>query len=149
MGGLVFAALKVGFLALMWLFIGFVALTIRTDLGERPQQDTQPKPNPKRRGTRRDSTPRVVVIAGPGIGDSVPLTGIITIGRAPDCVLDISDDFASSYHARLSYDEDSWIITDLGSTNGTYVNGVAITAPTRVSVRDIIRIGASQLKLEA
>ncbi|MDR0837507.1 MAG: FHA domain-containing protein [Propionibacteriaceae bacterium] len=149
MGGFVFAALKVGFLALVWLFITFVALVIRTDLSDGQRKDATPKPNPKRRAQRRETTPRVVVIAGPDIGDSVPLTGEISIGRSPDCVLDISDDFASTYHAQLSYDDDSWIITDLGSTNGTYVNGVSIKAPTRISDRDIIRIGASQLKLEA
>jgi pSer/pThr/pTyr-binding forkhead associated (FHA) protein len=149
MGGLVFATLKVAFLGLVWLFIALVALVIRTDISDGQRQDAAPKPNPKRRGARSERTPRLIVIAGPGIGDSVPLTGEITIGRSPECVLDISDDFASTYHARLSYDEDSWIITDLGSTNGTHVNGVAITTPTRVSDRDIIRIGASQLKLEA
>jgi hypothetical protein len=148
-GTLVFAVVKVAFLGLLWLFIAVVAGVIRSDLSGVGRLDAAPQPNPKRRGEAPRDVGRLVVIAGKGSGDAVPLLGEIVVGRAADATLDITDDFASNHHAKLFSDARGWVVEDLGSTNGTFVNGVRIDAPTRVDSRDIIRIGRSQLKLEA
>ena len=75
--------------------------------------------------------------------------GEISIGRSVDCVLDIDDDYASGHHAQLWQDSAGrWVITDLQSTNGTYVNGKRITEPTPMGVNDILRIGRTMMKLE-
>ena len=151
MGSVTFVVVKIGFLAVLWLFIALVANIIRTDVFARSRaggEDAEAKPNPKRRGRKREGDAHLVVIAGAGVGDSVPLTGEITLGRGEDCTLDIEDDYASSHHARLYRDDQSWIIADTGSTNGTYINGVHIVRATRVGEGDIIRIGRTQLKIE-
>ncbi|MCL2315667.1 MAG: FHA domain-containing protein [Actinomycetia bacterium] len=157
MGVVAFTAVKVGFLAVLWLFVALVGRTIRTDLfapatgvlapNGAGRADREAQPNPKRRG-RGGQGARLVVVAGAGVGDGVPLNGEIVVGRGSDCTLDIDDDYASSHHARLYHDEQSWIIADLGSTNGTYINGVRIVRATRVGEGDIIRIGRTQLQME-
>lgn len=164
MSGLLVAALKVGFLLLMWLFILFMTLTIRTDMfgrrataAELAEAGAATVPGGGRRGHRAragasSAAPgepqRIVVIAGRSTGVAVPLQGQVNLGRSADATLDLDDDYASSRHARLYRDEQSWIIEDLHSTNGTYVNGVRIQAPTRLGPDDLIRIGRTQLKLE-
>ncbi|MFT8394499.1 FHA domain-containing protein [Propionibacterium sp.] len=156
MSAVLLAALKVAYLLLMWLFILFVAFTIRNDLfGRRvtaddlmssPDLDLFEAPEPRRHTSDLN---RLVVIAGNREGTQVPLTGVVSIGRAADSVLDIDDDYASSRHAKMWLDDSGqWVITDLQSTNGTYVNGVKIDEPTPVGADDVIRIGRSQLKLE-
>ena len=92
---------------------------------------------------------RLVVVEGGGTGSEYPLQGILTLGRAASQTVIIKDDFSSSRHAQLSPAGDgTWVVEDLGSTNGTYVNGTRITLPTRVSTDDMIRIGRTQLRLE-
>lgn len=155
MSAVLAATLKVVFLVLMWLFILFVANTIRTDLFGRTATAAElsdaPGPGgdrPVRRRRRKDPS-KLVVIAGRRTGVEVPLDREITIGRSADCVLDIDDDYASGHHAQLWQDSAGrWVITDLQSTNGTYVNGAKIAEPTLVGPHDVIRIGRSQLKLE-
>lgn len=156
MSTILVATLKVVFLALMWLFILFVANTIRTDLFGRTATTSElndaPGPSgakPAKKRRRRRELTRLAVIAGRRTGTEVPLDGEITIGRSADCVLDIDDDYASGHHAQLWQDSAGrWVVTDLQSTNGTYVNGAKIAEPTLVGPNDVIRIGRSQLKLE-
>ena len=67
----------------------------------------------------------LVVIAGPEVGQRVVVDRSLTIGRHPDCDLILSDPLISSFHARVEDRGDSWTLLDLGSTNGTRVNGDA------------------------
>jgi len=61
----------------------------------------------------------------------------------------LDDDYVSNMHAELKHrDNGTWVLSDLGSTNGTFVNQVRITDPTPVGVHDIIRIGEVQMRLE-
>jgi len=154
--------LKLAFLALLWVFIAVIAGVIKTDLfgrADKPKagQDGAQKatgqggvvsqPNPKRRG-RHPKQAQLVVVDGPGRGDAVPLRGEVVVGRAGDATLDINDDYASGHHARFYRDEESWIVADLNSTNGTIVNGLRITRPTRVGDGDVVRVGRTSISVE-
>jgi pSer/pThr/pTyr-binding forkhead associated (FHA) protein len=78
----------------------------------------------------------------------VPLeSGPITIGRAPDSTLVLTDDYVSTRHARLVPRGDQWLIEDLGSTNGTFLARDRVTSPTPVPVGVPIRVGRTVLEL--
>lgn len=146
---------KVLFLALLWLFILFVASVVRSDLfgravsssdGVRRLQD----PDRPRKTRRAKGQPRVMTITnGPAAGTQAQLaSGMIMIGRGADCQLLLDDDYVSTRHARVVAGDSGLYIEDLGSTNGTYVNGMRITAPTTITLQDTVRIGKTVLKLE-
>ncbi|QXT62584.1 MULTISPECIES: FHA domain-containing protein FhaB/FipA [Tessaracoccus] len=152
MSDLIIAAIKVVFLVLLWMFILFVANVVRTDLyGRRvPVASLSAIPADRGRGKGRSKVPtRFAITAGPQQGVSVPVEPTINLGRAADSTLLLDDDYASARHAQLvQQDADSWLITDLRSTNGTYVNGKLVTEPTRVTVGDVVRIGKTLMRLE-
>lgn len=140
----------------MWLFILFVANIVRTDLIGRsvPASEVQvsrPSAREQRRKAKaaKKGPRRLVVVAGTSTGGQVPLLGTISIGRSSDQTLTIEDDYASTKHAVVRPDDEGgWVVEDLRSTNGTFVNGVQISEPTRVGTGDHIRIGRTQMKLE-
>ena len=158
MSEIALTVLKVLFLALLWLFIFSAVSVIRTDLfGKAVPAPDQPEgrelesPSPPARRSRRPrGEPRVLTIAqGPQAGQSAELAGgVVLIGRSADCQLMLDDDYVSTRHARVVAGESGLYIEDLGSTNGTYVNGARITAPTAISLSDTLRIGKTMLKLE-
>lgn len=150
--------IKVVFLALLWLFILSAVSVIRSDLfgkpvraSDQPQpQELETPPPPSRRGRRQRGEPRVLMISqGSQAGLSAELAGgMIMIGRGADCQLILDDDYVSTRHARVVATPNGIYVEDLGSTNGTYVNGQRITAPTTITLADSVRIGKSMLRLE-
>lgn len=167
MSSFVVTLLRLGFLALMWLFILFAANVIRTDMfGRRVRIPTSTPADAdtsgsapvgvpdaasvaQRLGRRGDQPNRLVVTQGRSSGAEVPLLGQVDIGRAHDATLQIDDDYASTHHARLwQVPAGDWRIEDLTSTNGTYVNEVRITQPTTITAHDDVRIGRTHLRLE-
>lgn len=146
---------KVLFLALLWLFILFVASVVRSDLFGRAVSSADgarqlQTPDRPRKTKRAKGQPRVFMITnGPAAGTEAELAGgMIMIGRGADCQLLLDDDYVSTRHARVVAAETGIYIEDLGSTNGTYVNGMRITAPTTITLQDTVRIGKTVLKLE-
>jgi predicted component of type VI protein secretion system len=81
-------------------------------------------------------------------GTVFPLQLVTSIGRLASNTITISDTYASSQHALLSWKEEQWWLEDQGSRNGTLLNDTPITGPTVVSAGDVIGIGRTQLKLE-
>jgi pSer/pThr/pTyr-binding forkhead associated (FHA) protein len=75
-------------------------------------------------------------------------SGVIMIGRSADCQLILEDDYVSTRHARVVSAPSGIYIEDLGSTNGSYVNGQRITAPTTITLADTVRIGKAMMRLE-
>ena len=71
----------------------------------------------------------------------------ITLGRANDATLVLTDDYASSYHARIFPQDGQWFVEDLNSTNGTYLDRQKVTRPTPVPPGAPIRIGKTVLEL--
>ena len=80
-------------------------------------------------------------------GVSVPLTGPVIIGRSPDADLVIADDFVSGTHARITPTEGGPVIEDLGSTNGTLVNGQPATRRLPLAAGDVIDLGGNRLEV--
>ena len=71
----------------------------------------------------------------------------VTIGRAPDNTLVLSDDYASARHARLMPNGEEWMLEDLGSTNGTYLDRQKVSRPLSVNLGMPIRIGRTTIEL--
>jgi pSer/pThr/pTyr-binding forkhead associated (FHA) protein len=148
--------IKVAFLALLWLFILSAVSVIRSDLfgktvraSDQPQELEAP-PQPPRRAKRQRGEPRILMITqGNQAGLSAELAGgVIMIGRGADCQLILEDDYVSTRHARVVSSPNGIYIEDLGSTNGSYVNGQRITAPTTITLADTVRIGKTMMRLE-
>ena len=103
-------------------------------------------------GGRRKQTRKGLVLRvtrGPReiTGISIPLTGPVIIGRSPDADLVIADDFVSATHARIVPVDDGIVLEDLGSTNGTIVNGQPATRPLSLSAGDVIELGQNRLEV--
>ena len=103
----------------------------------------------KSRGRSSKSPKRLVVTQGSLAGTSVPLGDQpISIGRAPDSTIVLDDDYVSHRHARIAPDaQGRWLVDDLGSTNGTYLDRQRITGPTPVANGIPIRIGKTVVEL--
>jgi pSer/pThr/pTyr-binding forkhead associated (FHA) protein len=95
---------------------------------------------------------RLVVLASPGgepaAGRSFDLDSITTLGRDVNNAIVIEDPFASAEHAVLTFRGRGWYVEDLGSTNGTFVNGRAVAAIAPMGYGDELAIGQVRLRLE-
>jgi Inner membrane component of T3SS, cytoplasmic domain len=159
MNPLTLLLIRLAFLAVLWLFVIAAVGVVRTDLfgpgraarqRRRQRKPAQPKaPRPARAGRAARGTPqRLLVTAGGLAGTAIGLSDQqITIGRANDATLVLNDDYASSRHARLFPQNGQWIVEDLGSTNGTYLDRQKVTQPTPVPPGVPIRIGKTVLEL--
>ena len=88
------------------------------------------------------------IAAGPRYGEQIPVPApVVTVGRGAGCQVVIDDDSVSAQHARLEYDLGGWRITDLGSTNGTAVEGVKLApdVPTPLPYGATVRFGGVKL----
>lgn len=105
-------------------------------------------------GARPSSRPqgRLIVVEGgegpPQPGSVFTLQEVTSIGRLPDNTLVFAEPFVSAHHALLTWREEHWWLEDLGSKNGTTLNGEPVTQPTIVSAGDLIGIGRVVLRVE-
>lgn len=91
---------------------------------------------------------RLVITEGSREGMEMPLGGgPITIGRSSESNVVIRDDYTSTNHARLDLRGEGWVLSDLESTNGTFVNGQKVTGPVTVAERTPITIGTTTFEL--
>ncbi|HEY0695380.1 MAG TPA: FHA domain-containing protein [Kribbella sp.] len=156
MSELTLTLIKLGFLALLWMFVLAVLSVIRSDLfGAKvdsraaaatisPANNRPAKASKKNRGA-----PGTVTIAdGPQAGVGAPLAEEpVVIGRGSDCQIRLDDDYSSTRHARLFQSEGQWWVEDLGSTNGTYLDGQRVTRPVPAEIGGSIRIGRTTLNI--
>jgi FHA domain-containing protein len=158
MNALTLTLIRVAFLAVLWLFVIAAIGVVRTDLlgtvtskvrRARSQQAPMQQPKPPRPARPGRGTPRFLVVTEGGLaGVSIDLTDQqITMGRANDATLVLNDDYASTYHARIFPQDGQWLVEDLGSTNGTYLDRQKVARPTPVPVGVPIRIGKTALEL--
>lgn len=155
MSELTITVIRIGLLVALWAFIFSIVGVLRGDLyglrapraegrraPARAETDRRP-PRPVRRGPTH-----LAVIEGSMRGISVPLSeGGVLIGRNPECVLVLSDDFASGRHARVYRDGDGWFVDDLGSTNGTFIGDQPIGQHVPLREGSRIRIGQTVLEV--
>jgi FOG: FHA domain len=147
--------LKIAFLVLLYLFIWRIVRSAARDLRLpqesmilSPQQASALLPQPAARAQGQ-----LVVVTSPALekGDVVTLDShALRVGRGGDNELPIErDEYASSHHARFEPRRDGVYVEDIGSTNGTFVNGIRLTRERRLAPGDVIRIGETDLRFES
>jgi len=159
MNALTLTLIRVAFLAVLWLFVIVAVGVVRTDMfgttaaklrrgRSGPPARQAPRP-PQRPAKPSRGVPRYLVVTGGALsGTTIDLTDQqITMGRANDATLILNDDYASSRHARIFPQDGQWIVEDLGSTNGTYLDRQKVTRPTPVPLGVPIQVGKTVLEL--
>jgi hypothetical protein len=150
--------LKFGFIAVLYLFLFWMARSTLKDLrrGTGPAQDpayadaTGMHVASQGLGKRDLAAPRLRVETAAGLraGAAYDLSDGALLGRGEQADIQLEDGFASTSHARLVPHGDVIVLEDLGSTNGTYLNGEALSGPQPLHVGDKIRIGDSEFTFE-
>ncbi len=156
-------ALKFAFLIVLYLFLLWVARSSLRDMRRtsqyvEPATDAAPPPGARERARERSGPdlragvePRLEVIAAMGhepgtvfsLGD-----GGATMGRSGSADIEVDDPFASSAHARIFPRGDFMFIEDMGSTNGTFLNGRQLRRPEQLKMADKIRIGDTEYRYQ-
>lgn len=149
----VLLGLKIAFLVLLYLFIWRIVRTVARDV-RLPQESFVLAPHQAAAAGLgpRARTGSLVVLASPALKvssertlDSAP----VTIGRSADNDMELGEDeFASAHHARVEPRRDGVWVEDVGSTNGTFVNGSKLEEPRRLAPGDVIRVGETDLRFE-
>ena len=152
-------ALKFGFLVVLYLFLLWVARSAMRDLSRYEAGSAAAEPIEAPGGRRRDSgmpdlragvAPRLEVVAAMGHepGTSFDLGEGATMGRSDGAEIRVDDPFASSAHARIFPRGEFMYLEDMGSTNGTYLNGRKVSSTERLRMADLIRIGDTEYRYE-
>lgn len=146
-------ALKIAFLVLLYLFIWRIVRTASRDL-RLPQESFVLAPSSAAGLVEAPQIAggRLVVVKSPTLsaGEERELDSkAITFGRGNqnDVALD-GDDYASAKHARIEPRRDGVWVEDIGSTNGTYLNGIRLSRARKLSPGDVVRIGETELRYE-
>jgi pSer/pThr/pTyr-binding forkhead associated (FHA) protein len=165
MGELTLLLLRIAFLAVLWGFVFAIVYALRSDLfGQRvrrmPQPAGAPAPSPAPAAPApapkaAPPTPggsgaatRLVITSGAKAGLEIDLPEEqLTIGRSGESGLVIRDDYTSTHHARLLRWPEGWVIQDLDSTNGTFLDGQRVIVPTQVPLNTTVKIGTTSFEL--
>jgi hypothetical protein len=142
--------LKIGFLVLLYLFLWKIVRTASRDL-RTPQESFVLAPQQVHTGAaEKRAKGRLVVVAdGDGKGRVFEIdAAAVTVGRGHANDIPLDDEFASTQHARLEARPDGVWLEDVGSTNGTVVNGTPIDGPRKLTPGDVIRIGDTDFRFE-
>ncbi len=153
---------RIGFVAVLWIFILSLLSVIRADLYGRRVISRIAKQNAPSlaagavtelglvEGDIFEPT-QIAIITGRNAGSSLPIDGKkeLLIGRAASSDLIIGDEFASSMHAKLVLVGEDWVLQDLNSTNGTFLDGKKVTTPATIRAGMNIRIGTTNFELRA
>jgi hypothetical protein len=153
---------RIGFVAVLWIFILSLLSVIRADLYGRRVISRIAKQNAPSlaagsvtelglvEGDSFEPT-QIAIITGRNAGSSLPIDGKkeLLIGRAASSDLVISDEFASGMHAKLVLVGEDWVLQDLNSTNGTFLDGKKVTTPATIRAGMNIRIGTTNFELRA
>jgi hypothetical protein len=135
MPDVILAILRIIFLGLVYLFVWQVARAIGSHLGI----------SVRRR--RREGRKILFVRSENQKGIEIEITDVTVLGRSGEADLVIDDPYASDFHMRLVVQENAMMLHDLGSTNGTYVNGRRVTVPTELRRGDNIQVGKTVMEV--
>ncbi len=139
-------ALKFGFLAVLYLFLLWIARSAMKDLRRGEESAAPAKPT----DGGSEGRPQLEVVAAKGHepGSLFDLTGGAMMGRADTADIQVDDQIASAAHARIFPRDGVMYIEDMGSTNGTYLNGRQVGPAERLKLQDVIRIGDSEYRYQ-
>lgn len=103
-------------------------------------------------GRAEDRAPADLLVMEPyetgyDVGERIPLLSVSSIGRNAENAVVLDDSFISGEHARLLWSGKAWVLEDLGSTNGTHINGHIVKNTASVHPGDVIELGRVKLKL--
>ena len=149
--------LKFGFLAVLYLFLLWVVRSALKDMagsGRLPDEEEAEDAGRRDRGAAMDLRsgvrPRLEVVAALGYepGTAFEIHESATLGRSPTADVRIDDPYASSAHARIFPRGQFMYIEDMGSTNGTYLNGRQLRKPEQLRVADTVRIGDTEYRYQ-
>ncbi len=143
--------LKLVVLALLYLFLIRAVRAVTADLyGPRRRRPAAPSRPATADTTRRAQHPPRELLVHPPDGRPivVPLgTDTVTLGRSERMTVALEDAYVSDEHALVAPDGDGFVVRDLGSTNGTYLNGTRVAQPTPIAVGDQLRIGKTRIEV--
>jgi pSer/pThr/pTyr-binding forkhead associated (FHA) protein len=150
--------LKIAFLVLLYLFIWAIVRSATRDLKVAPQESIVLSAQ-EAEVLRAQIDPalalprgRLLVLQSPAlqVGSTVEVAAPTRVGRGAENPVRLDgDDFVSSRHAVLEPRPDGLWVEDLGSTNGTFVNGARVTTARLLQSGDVVRIGQTDLQVEA
>jgi hypothetical protein len=135
MPDVILALLRIIFLGLVYLFVWGVARAIGSHLGISVRRK------------RRDGTKVLFVKSESQQGVELDVTDVTVLGRSSETDVILDDPYASEFHMRLVAQDEGLMLHDLGSTNGTYVNGRRVTAPTQLRRGDTIQVGKTVMEV--
>ena len=141
--------LKLFLLLLLYLFFLRVLRAVWAEVNPPQVGKATPKPKRKRRSRKipakgKHAAPVLRLLAPPELkGRTYPVAQEITLGRAAGCQVTIDDTYASQLHARVYITDGATWVEDLGSTNGTHVNGRRLAAPVQLATGDRLQIGST------
>lgn len=138
MSALVANLLKVAFVGLLYLFLWLMARSIGGHLGAG---------TPTGGGSKRRAGELVIVRSDGEVGTRVTVTDSTVMGRSPEADILLDDPYASMFHLRLTMDGDTMSLSDLGTTNGTYVNGRRATGPVVLNAGDSVQVGKTIMEV--
>ena len=152
---LVLDLLKYVFLAILYIFVARAVRAVYLELRGGPRVRSAPReapaptsPRPPSRKTKKAAPRRAAVVEGVSYkGKTFDLGPEFVIGRTERCNLVLQDPYISSVHAPIYPKGEGFMVEDLGSTNGTYVNRRRITTPTELQRGDRIKIGKTVLEM--
>ena len=143
--------LKLAFLVLLYLFIWRIVRSAARDV-RMPQESFILAPSQAAELAALRDSGRLVVVTSPALAEGEELTlnsSALRLGRGSDNDVNLArDEFASSKHARVEPRRDGVWVEDVGSTNGTYLNGIRLTQAKRLAPGDVVRIGETELRYE-
>jgi Na+-transporting methylmalonyl-CoA/oxaloacetate decarboxylase gamma subunit len=143
---IVYVSLRYLFLALLFVFVFLVARVVYSEL--RPPESRPASKRAAAKAPRQRRKARLVMAGEKGLRKqaSWELETEVVIGRAAECAVSVDDEFASNLHAKIYRSEGRYYVEDLGSTNGTYVNGRRINYPTELRGGDRVKIGRTEME---
>ncbi len=134
---LILTLLRLIFLALVYIFLWQVVRAISRHLGLGRSEG----------GGRRPGNKVVVVRSETQAGLTFTINGATVVGRSDQADVKLEDPYASEFHLRLVAQDGTLSVSDLGSTNGTYVNGRRITTPTTLQRGDALQVGKTVMEV--
>jgi pSer/pThr/pTyr-binding forkhead associated (FHA) protein len=166
MSELTLTIIRLGFLAVLWMFVLTAVSVMRSDLfgrrvtNKQPARRAQPAPAARTPRAEKPAKPAkpakgkrgapgsLVVTQGALSGTTVRLADQpVTLGRSQESTIVLDDDYVSGRHARFFPRDGQWFVEDVGSTNGTYIDRTKVTSATAVKIGMPVRIGKTVVEL--